>query len=138
MRSIFIKNQIVSFRLPDFGLEFKETIIPKDVWEECSDELLKLGVTPKIIALTDGLDPDEYIIKYGNEFKNLIKNTTNVMDFKLDYLKRGKNLNNTVEEAKYVNEAIQEVKKIDDDILKELTIKKIAEETDLEKNKANY
>ena len=29
--NINIKNQEVSFRLPDFGLEFKETIIPKDV-----------------------------------------------------------------------------------------------------------
>lgn len=39
--NINIKNQEVSFRLPDFGLEFKETIIPKDVWEDCADELLK-------------------------------------------------------------------------------------------------
>lgn len=38
---INIKNQQVSFRLPDYGLEFKETIIQKDVWEYCADDLLK-------------------------------------------------------------------------------------------------
>lgn len=39
--NINIKNQLVSFRLPDFGLEYKETIIPKEVWDDCCDELLK-------------------------------------------------------------------------------------------------
>ena len=33
----------------------------------CSNELLKIGVTPKIIRLEDNLDPDEYIQKYGKE-----------------------------------------------------------------------
>ena len=49
--NINIKNQMVSFRLPDFGLEFKETIIPKDVWDECSDELLKSEENWGIIEL---------------------------------------------------------------------------------------
>ncbi len=98
----------------------------------CADELIAIGVIPKIIALKDGLDPDEYIMKNGDEFKNLIKNTMNVMDFKLNYLKKGKNLNNTIDEAQFVSEAIKEIKKINDDILRELTIKKIVNETGLD------
>ena len=39
--NIDIGTQTVSFELPDFGLGYKETIIPKDVWESCSTELLK-------------------------------------------------------------------------------------------------
>lgn len=39
--NINIKNQEVSFRLPDFGLNYKETIIPKLVWDNCCDDLLK-------------------------------------------------------------------------------------------------
>lgn len=39
--NINIKKQEVSFRLPDFGLDYKETIIPKNVWDNCCDELLK-------------------------------------------------------------------------------------------------
>ncbi len=98
----------------------------------CSDLLLSLGVTPKIIRLENNMDPDEYIVKHGNDFESKIKHTINIMDFKLDYLKHGKNLNNTVDEAKYVNEAIKEIKKIDDEILQELTIKKVAKETELD------
>ena len=57
--NINIKNQIVSFRLPDFGLEFKETIIPKDVWADCSDELLKSEENWGIIELGYYIPEDE-------------------------------------------------------------------------------
>ena len=39
--NINIKKQEVTFRLPDFGLEHKETIIPRSTWDVCCDELLK-------------------------------------------------------------------------------------------------
>ena len=39
--SISISKQEVSFSLPDFSLGYKETIIPKSVWDECCDDLLK-------------------------------------------------------------------------------------------------
>jgi len=39
--NIDIGSQMISFELPDFGLSYKETIIPPSVWEECSAELLK-------------------------------------------------------------------------------------------------
>ena len=39
--NIDIKTQVTSFELPDFGLSYKETIIPPDVWEMCSAALLK-------------------------------------------------------------------------------------------------
>jgi ATP-dependent Lon protease len=38
---IDIKTQALSFALPDFGLTFKDTVIPRDVWENCSASLLK-------------------------------------------------------------------------------------------------
>lgn len=38
---IDIKTQALSFALPDFGLTFKDTVIPKEVWENCSADLLK-------------------------------------------------------------------------------------------------
>lgn len=39
--NIDIASQTVSFELPDFGLGYKDTIIPRDTWEACSTELLK-------------------------------------------------------------------------------------------------
>lgn len=39
--NIDIKTGIVSFALPEFGLGFKETIIEKNVWDECKEDLVK-------------------------------------------------------------------------------------------------
>lgn len=38
---IDIKTQQLSFALPDFNLSHKDTIITEDVWEKCSEALLK-------------------------------------------------------------------------------------------------
>lgn len=101
----------------------------------CGDELINAGVTPKVVRLEDNLDPDEYILKHGKEaFYRKIENPITIMDFKLEYLKTGKNLSSSVDEAKYINEMIKEINKIDDDILREVTIKKITEKFKIDEN----
>lgn len=101
----------------------------------CSNELLKIGVTPKIIRLEENLDPDEYIQKYGKEaFQRKIDNPISAMDFKLSYLKVGKDLTSSVDQAKYISELIEELSKIDDDILIDLTIQKVATEMNIDEN----
>lgn len=95
----------------------------------CSNELLEIGITPKVIRLEENLDPDDYIKKYGKEaFLRKLEYPMNIMDFKLSYLKKDKNLDSNVDKAKYINEMILEINKIDDDILKELTINKVAKD----------
>lgn len=49
--NIDIKTQTVTFELPDFGLSFKETIIPSDVWDRCSTALLKTEENWGIVEL---------------------------------------------------------------------------------------
>ena len=103
--------------------------------KSCAEELNKIGVTPKIVRLEENLDPDEYIQKYGKEaFQRKIDNPINIMDFELEYLKKGKNLNNAEDTAEYINQIIKEINKIDDDILKEVTIKKIVDETKIDES----
>lgn len=100
--------------------------------EACIKELTNIGVIPKIIRLENNMDPDEFILKNGvDAFQRRIDNPINIMDFKLEYLKHNKNLNNPEDEAKYISEVIDEINKIDDDILKEVTIKKIVDETNI-------
>ena len=95
-------------------------------------EFEQANVIPKIVLLSDDLDPDDYIIKKSAEsFLNLLKNPINVMDFKLRYLKQGKDFTNSVDVASYVNEVIKELNYLNDDVLKELTIQKLSEETNL-------
>ena len=48
---IDIKTQGLSFSLPDFGLTTKDTVIPKDVWENCSAALLKAEENWGIVEL---------------------------------------------------------------------------------------
>lgn len=97
------------------------------------DEFLSLGVTPKVVRLPDNLDPDEYILKYGKEsFIEKISNPINIMDFKLNYLKKGKNFESDTDKAKYVNDMIEELNHINDDVLKELTLKKLSLESGLD------
>ena len=48
---IDIKTQDVTFSLPDFGLNNKETLIEDRVWDECKDELVKAKENWGIIEL---------------------------------------------------------------------------------------
>lgn len=97
----------------------------------CSEELAKLGVTPKVVRLEDNLDPDEYIKKYGKNFIDKIENPISVMDFKLVYLKKNKNLSDNVEYSSYIESVLKEVSKTEDIILRELTLQKLSEESHL-------
>lgn len=99
----------------------------------CSDLLLQYNITPKIVRLPENLDPDEYILKYGKDrFNDLLENPINVMDFKLSYFKNNKDLNSSVDAANYVNSVIDALKKIDDETLVEISLKKLSEESKLD------
>lgn len=95
--------------------------------------LEKINVIPKIIRLEDNMDPDDYIIKRGKEaFINKINKAMSVVEFKMQQLKKDKNLADTKELAKYIEESIKELTKIEDEILIELSLKKIASEYEIE------
>ena len=97
----------------------------------CIEELNKLGVTPKVVRLEENLDPDEYIKKYGNQFLDKLENPINIMDFKLTYLKKNKNLEDNIDFSNYILNVLKEVQKVDDIILKELTLQKLSKESNL-------
>ncbi|MGM9834236.1 MAG: DNA primase [Bacilli bacterium] len=85
-----------------------------------------------VIRLSGEKDPDEYILKNGiDAFLQNLKNPISFMDFKMNYLKKNKDLNNSVELAKYVNEVIDNLAKSDDEVLKDITLKKLSSEYDL-------
>ena len=97
------------------------------------EELSKLGIEPKIVRLPDNLDPDEYILKYGKDnFSELINNPLNIMEYKERLLKRNIDLNNTKDLADYTNLMIKELSKIEDEVLREISINKLATDTKLD------
>ena len=96
----------------------------------CSNELIDIGVIPDVIRLEEDLDPDDYIKKYGKDaFLTKLEHPISMMEFKLNYLKKGKNLTDPFGTTNYIKDVISEINKIDDDILKEVTIKKVSLET---------
>ena len=89
-------------------------------------ELLeKENLNIKIVRLEEK-DPDEFIIKRGeDEFRKKIANPLSVIEFKMQYLKEDKNLNNTKEVSIYLDQIIKELSKEKDSFLVELTLKKL-------------
>ena len=93
------------------------------------DELLKHNIDITVIVFEDYKDSDEFISKKGkNAFEIAYNNRISFIDFKLKYLKSNKNMKDSVEISKYINEAIDSLEQIDDDILRELKITEISKE----------
>lgn len=97
------------------------------------EQLSHLAIEPKIVRLEESLDPDEYILKYGaDRFKDKIENALNIMQYKELVLKKNIDLTNVEDLALYTNNMIEELNKINDDVLKEISINKLASETKLD------
>ena len=91
--------------------------------------LEKENVPISVIRLSGEKDPDEYIIANGIEaFMENIKNPITFFDFKMNYLKNNKDLNNSVDLANYINDVLKELGSSNDEILKEITLKKLSED----------
>ena len=96
------------------------------------EELLKNNIRVEVIIFDDYKDSDDFISKKGKEaFDIAYNNKISFIDYKLRYLKSQRNLKDSVEISKYINEAIESLNKIDDDILIELKIKEISKEFDI-------
>ena len=99
----------------------------------CGEELLKLGTSPKVIRLEDNLDPDEYILKKGlKAFELKIENASSFITFKLETIKNNLNLKDAEELAKYINEVIKILNKIEDDVLRNILIEQITKDVDID------
>ena len=96
------------------------------------ERLLKEGLEVYVIRLSGEKDPDEYILANGIEaFKNNLNNPMVFFDFKINYLKKNKDLSKTNDLALYVNQVLEEVANSNDNILIELTLKKLSTDYDL-------
>ena len=91
--------------------------------------LKEIDVTPKVVRLPEDLDPDEYILKYGKDkFKVMIDNPESSIEFLMEQHKTNKNLTDIEDITKYINESLNDLLVIDDDIMIDLTLKKMADE----------
>ncbi len=93
-------------------------------------EVLKeFNINPRIIRLPEGLDPDEYILKYGvDKFKLEIENNLSVIEYKMNTYKNNKNFKDLNDISTYIDESIKELSYVNDKVLIELTLKKLESE----------
>lgn len=86
------------------------------------------GVNIKIVRLPDNMDPDEYILKNGKDsFLAQINSGINLIDYKMELLKKNKNFGNIKDISSYINSALKELINEKDDIVVELNLKKISD-----------
>ena len=96
------------------------------------DELVKNGVETYVIRLSGEKDPDEYIIANGSEaFLENVNNPLTFFEFKMNYFKQNKNLDNVEDLTEYINDVLKSLASNDDPILREVTLNKLAKEHDL-------
>lgn len=94
--------------------------------------LIKNNIETHVVRLADAKDPDEYIVKFGiDKFKSVLNNKVLFLDYKLNTLKSNYNLNNPIDLSKYINNIIKNLKNVDN-VTKEVTIRKISDEYNLD------
>ena len=93
---------------------------------------MEAGCDVRVIPLSDGLDPDDYILKYGGEkFYSLISNSLTYNDYKIKKLKTGVDFNSPDELSNYINLVIKEISLESDSIKREIMLKNLANETNV-------
>ncbi len=92
------------------------------------DQLIEQGLDVSVVRLEKYKDPDDYLINMGKEaFLNNVNQSLSYLDYKIKYLKNN-SLGNSEAIANNVNIMIKTIDNIKDPILKNVLIKKVAEE----------
>lgn len=96
------------------------------------ETLIENNIDTYVVMYDKYKDVDEYILHNSKEdFIRCLNNKINFIDFKLEKLKKNRNLSDSIELSNYINEAIKAINEIDNDILRELKIKELSKNYDL-------
>lgn len=84
----------------------------------------------RIARMPEGLDPDDYIKKYGAEKfrKDVIGASLTFMSFKMEYFRLGKNLQNEGERLQYIEKIIEEITNLDRAVERDHYLRQLADE----------
>ncbi|MDZ5712197.1 DNA primase [Jeotgalibacillus haloalkalitolerans] len=98
---------------------------------KASRELASSGITVKVARLPNGMDPDDYIQKFGSgQFKSeIIQHASSLMAFKMWYLRTGKNLQTEDGRLSYINAVLPEISSLSSAVEKELYLKQLSDDT---------
>ncbi len=91
------------------------------------------GCQVRVAALPEGLDPDEYIARYGPEKfrRDVIENSLTLIAYKMQLFREGKNLADEGERARYIEEVQKELASLDSPVEQEIYLRQLADEFSL-------
>ena len=96
------------------------------------EELIKNDVETYVIRLSGQKDPDEYILANGSDaFLENVNKPLSFFEFKMNYLKQNKDLNNVEDLSSYINDVLKNLANNNDLILREITLNKLSKDYDL-------
>jgi DNA primase len=96
------------------------------------DLLNDLGCNVKVLTFPEGKDPDEYIKNNGvEEFNKLINNSLPLVEYKIKTIKKSMNTETTEGKIKFLDKITEVLSKIENNIEKEMYIKKVSKEYDI-------
>lgn len=90
------------------------------------DTLRACGVSVRVVTLPEGLDPDEFLKKYGTEkLKELLGKSEEGMDYKFRVLASKYNLSSNYEQSKFVHEALLIIKALQNESEQDIYLKMV-------------
>lgn len=99
------------------------------------EELIKAGVDIKVISLDNNEDPDSFVLKNGKEqFEKLILEAKSYQEYYMDYQKNTISTSDIKEVTEYINKVLEKLKYNNNEIEKELVLKKLAKDFDISYN----
>lgn len=89
----------------------------------------------KVVQLPAGIDPDEYVQKYGPQQFNayLTNKEETTTEFYLRFLRNGKNLDNQNELMQYLNQALKVIAQVQAPLEEDMYLQRLAGEFDLDR-----
>ncbi|HEY5586261.1 MAG TPA: DNA primase [Ruminiclostridium sp.] len=96
------------------------------------DLLNGIGCNVKVLSITSGKDPDEFIKTHGvDEFSKLVSNSKSLIDFKLDILDEKIDTSTNDGKIKFIDKAVLILDEIDNNVERELYVRKLSKEFDV-------
>ncbi|WP_191565237.1 DNA primase [Metabacillus idriensis] len=98
-----------------------------------SKTLAAAGCKMRVAALPDGTDPDDYIRTHGPEKfkKDVIGASITLMAFKMQFFRKGKNLQDEGQRLQYIEEILKELSLLENPVEIELYLKQLSGEFSL-------
>ncbi|MDO5124231.1 MAG: DNA primase [Eubacteriales bacterium] len=99
--------------------------------------LRNAGLVIRVLSIPEGKDPDEFIRNKGDKgaaaFKNVLDNSGNDVEYRLQNLKTKYDTNNPEQKAGYMTEALRIVSSLDSAVEQDIYVSKLAGELNIDK-----